>query len=375
MPIHRFYSNHLMAKMILFFISAMNAKYFLLQALELAKIRRGFCAPNPSVGAVVVSETGEVLAMGYHLGAGYAHAEVDALKKINGKARGAVIYITLEPCCHWGKTPPCTDAIIQAGIKHVVYGFADPNPLVSQKSKAILAAENISCEYVAVPEIMAFYASYQYWQMNKKPWVTAKIALSLDGKIAGKKGEPMQITGPELKKLTHECRQRSDAILTTAKTIILDDPQMNVRRTEIIAKPVYILDRELKLPLHAKIFSTAKSITLFHAKNISANQIKIFTEKNVRCVAVDVEQNKLNLMAVMKHIGEDGVHDLWVEAGGTCFAELARQQLLQKILIYVAPRWLGSGVDAFDKNFSLDIAAAKVSWQQIGNDVVCEIIF
>src|SRR5579872_350780 len=157
---------------------AMNKEHFLRQALELAKIRRGFCSPNPSVGAVIVSETGDVLATGYHFAAGHAHAEVDALQKLNGKAKNAIIYITLEPCCHWGRTPPCTDAIIQAGIKQVIYGFMDPNPMVSGKSKTILAKENILCDYVEVPEITEFYASYRYWHQTKKPFVTAKIALS-----------------------------------------------------------------------------------------------------------------------------------------------------------------------------------------------------
>ncbi len=348
----------------------MNPNLFLHQALELAKIRRGFCAPNPSVGAVIVSPTGEVLATGYHLGAGQAHAEVDALKKLNGRAEGATIYITLEPCCHWGRTPPCTDAIIQAGIKHVVYGLTDPNPIVSGKSKMILAEKNISCEYVYLPEIAAFYASYCHWHQTKKPFVTAKIAMTLDGKIAGKNGEPLSITGPATKKLTHQYRKNSDAILTTAKTVICDDPQLNVRDEETIAKPIYILDRELKTPLDALIFRTAKSVTLFHEKNIAQSLLEKYLQKNIRCIAVDADQEKLNLTAIIEHIGKDGVHDLWIEAGGTCFSAFARQQLLQKMILYVAPRWLGAGLDAFDRSFSLDIPSARVAWQQVGSDAV-----
>ncbi len=351
----------------------MNTNHFLLQALDLAKIRRGFCAPNPSVGAVIVSETGEVLATGYHLGAGHPHAEADALKKLNGKAPNATIYITLEPCCHFGRTPPCTDAIIQSGIKHVVYGFTDPNPIVSGKSKAILAKANISAEHIAIPEITAFYESYHHWHRTQKPFITAKIALSLNGKIAGENGEPIQFTGPELKEMTYVCRKQSDAILTTAKTIICDDPQMNVRGAEVIAKPLYILDRELKLPLHAKIFGTAKSITVFHAENAPETQLKKLNEKNVRCIAIDTEQNQLNLTAIIKQIGKDGVHDLWVEAGGACFSALVKQKLAQKLLLYLAPRWIPSGLTAFDKDFFLDMSSTTISWQQIGNDAMCQI--
>lgn len=357
----------------------MNPQHFLLQALDFAKTQRGFCSPNPSVGAVIVNEAGEVLATGYHLGAGHAHAEVDALRKLKGKAEEATIYITLEPCCHWGRTPPCTDAIIQSGIKNVVYGLMDPNPIVSGKSKQILAAENIVCEYVNVPEITEFYASYTYWHQTKKPFITAKIALSLDGKIAQENGQPIAITGPELKEYTYECRKHSDAILTTAKTILCDDPQMNVRGAEIIAKPIYILDRTLKISFDAKIFSTAKSVTIFHAKNIDSKKLEKFLQKNIRCIAIDDELgkldklDKLDLNSIVEQIGKDGVHDLWIEAGGTCFSEFAEQKLLQKMLIYVAPCWLGSGLSAFDKTFSFDVSNALVSWRQIGRDAVCQI--
>lgn len=352
----------------------MNAEHFLLQALELAKIQRGFCSPNPSVGAVVVSATGEVLATGYHLGAGHAHAEVDALKKLNGKAPGATIYITLEPCCHWGRTPPCTNAIIDADIKHVVYGFEDPNPLVSGKSRAILKEKNISCEYVPLSQINEFYTSYRYWQHTHKPFVTAKIALSLDGKIAGQQGEPVQITGPELKTLTHHYRKTSDAILTTAKTIVCDDPQLNVRAETVIAKPVYIVDRELTLSLHQKIFSTAKSVTLFYANDVSLKKVERFIENNIRCIPIAANQDKLNLTAMIEQIGKDGVHDLWIEAGGTFFSECVKQNILQKMLIYVAPRWLGVGQNAFSPSFSFDFSNKTITWQQVGNDVVGQFV-
>lgn len=346
---------------------------YLQQALELAKIRRGFCSPNPAVGAIIVNEAGEILATGYHLGAGHAHAEVDALQKLNDKAKDATIYITLEPCCHWGRTPPCTDAIIQSGIKKVFYAMKDPNPIVSGKSKMILAKENIFCEHIEIPEITAFYQSYHYWQQTKKPFVTGKIALSLDGKIAGKKGEPIQITGDALKELTYEHRKKSDAILTTAKTIISDDPQMNVRGAETIAKPIYILDRELKISLNAKIFSTAKSVTLFHGKNVAPERLEMFLQHNIRCIEIPVVDEKLNLLRVMEEIGKDGIQDLWVEAGGTCFAEMAKQHLLHKMLIYVAPRWLGFGLEAFPPGFSLNYPLESISWKKVGHDAVCEI--
>ncbi len=352
-----------------------NHTTFLMQALTLAQQQRGFCAPNPSVGAVIVSEAGEILATGYHEGAGHSHAEVVALNQLQGKAIGATLYLTLEPCCHWGRTPPCTDAIIQAGIRRVVYGFHDPNPLIKAKSKTILSAQSIQYDYHPLPEINEFYRSYFYWHQTKKPFVTAKIALSLDGKIAHSTGSPLSITGPEVKELTYLYRKQSDAILTTVKTIIHDDPQMNVRQKEIIAKPLYILDRELTLPLTATVLTTAKSLTLFHAKTVAAEHIEKYQQKNIRCIAIETQQNQLSLPSVIDHIGQDGVHDLWVEAGGTCFSAFAREKLVQKMLIYVAPRWVGLGLNAFDNDFSLNISDADVAWRQVGNDAVCEILY
>ncbi len=339
---------------------------YLHQALKLAQIRRGFCSPNPSVGAVIVKNE-KVIAEGYHLGPGSAHAEVDALEKLQNKAQGTTVYVTLEPCCHTGRTPPCTEALIQAGVKHVVYGFCDPNPIVSGKGEAALRAAGIACEHVVLPEIDHFYESYHHWHITKKPFITAKIAMSLDGKIAGKSGEHIQITGAKLQEFTHAKRKTSDAILTTAKTIIQDDPQLNVRhQNEIIAKPLYILDSQLSLPATASIFKTAKSITVFHASGTGKLA-------GVRYVSVAKNQHGLNLTQIINHIGQDGIHDLWVEAGGQCFSAFMREQLLQRAFMYFAPCWLGEGLTAFTQDFSLNIDSCRLRWEQVGNDVLCDI--
>ncbi len=345
------------------------------QAYELAKLRRGFCSPNPSVGAVIVKNN-KILATGYHQGAGSPHAEPDALKKLNNSAQGATLYVTLEPCCHFGRTPPCTNAIIKAGIQRVVYGFHDPNPLVAGKGEAQLKAAGITCDYLPLPEITHFYESYHYWQTTKKPFITAKIALSLDGKIAGKSGEPIQITGEALKEFTHYSRQNSDAILTTAKTIIQDDPRLNVRtEDEVIAKPLYILDTALTLQTTAKIFKTAKSVTIFYTddKNHDSERLEALAAEGATCVAMKSNQHGLDLNQVISHIGQDGIHDLWIEAGGKCFSAFLREKLLKKAYIYIAPKWIGEGQMAFLPEFNLDLQSQPLTWQQVGEDVMCEV--
>lgn len=346
----------------------MKTHHYLEQALELAKIRRGFCAPNPSVGAVVVKDN-QTIATGYHFAAGHPHAEVEALNKINDVAKDATLYVTLEPCCHREKkTPPCTDLIIERGIKKVIYAFRDPNPFVAGLGEKTLRDAGIECMQIALPEIDAFYQSYQYWWQTKKPFITAKLAISLDGKIAGANGERISITGAAAQQFTHQQRKQADAILTTAKTIHADNPLLNVRLDNSeYKKPIYILDSELNIPLDAKIFSTAKNITIFHKKNISSKKI------NARLIAVDHDDSNLNLTEIIGIIGGDGIHDLWIEAGGNCFSAFTQKHLLHHAFIYVAPKTLGTNAQpAFSTKQNLFKEVKKTSWQSLGDDVACE---
>lgn len=348
------------------------------EALRLADLRRGFCAPNPSVGSVIVQE-GEVIARGLHWASGCAHAEVDALlhKLVEPSAAlGATLYVTLEPCCHFGKTPPCTEAIIASGIKEVVYGLRDPNPLVAGKGEQALLDAGILCRQLELPELYQFYQSYSYWQSQGRPWVTAKLALSLDGKIAEADGRPAVITGPELAQFTHQCRKRSDAILTTVRTIQTDNPQLNVRLgNEIIAKPMYVLDRLLAIPREAKIFKTAAKLTLFYQANLD---IPEWLSLAAHCVPLPLFQDTLYLdwAAVLKQIGDDGIHDLWIEAGGKCFQSLCKQGLLNRGLIYLGAKKLNADAKAaFTADFDIFSQTQAMHWQMVGPDAVCELNF
>jgi diaminohydroxyphosphoribosylaminopyrimidine deaminase/5-amino-6-(5-phosphoribosylamino)uracil reductase len=346
------------------------------QALELAKIRRGFCAPNPSVGCVIISQAGELIATGYHLEQGAAHAEVAALNNLKDSSQifAATVYVTLEPCCHVGATPPCTDALIKAGVKRVVYGYRDPNPVVFGKGELALQAAGIQCDYLAIPEIQAFYTSYQHWQTHKMPFVTAKIAMTLNGMIAGTNNSRIQITGEALQEFTHYLRKHSDAILTTAKTILHDNPKLNARyENEIFKKAIYVLDSQLSTSLSAEIFSTAKAVTFFHGDQVDIKNHQELVKKGVRCIEVERTHYGLSLPQVLNQIGADGVHDLWVEAGGKLFNSLMSDQLLQRAFIYIAPTWLTEGISAFSSDFSFATCTQQVHWEQMGTDVLCEI--
>lgn len=349
---------------------------YLQQALTLAQKKRGFCAPNPSVGAVVVKNN-HIIATGYHSGAGKAHAEVEALKQLSEEeSAGAAIYITLEPCCHQGKTPPCTTLLIQRGIKTVYYGFTDPNPLVFGQGRQQLEAAGIECIHYPLPEIEAFYQSYLYWTKTQRPFVTAKLAMSLDGKIAGPGGKCVNITGNEAQIFTHQRRKHSDAILTTVKSTLQDDPQLNIRlEGEILGKPVYVLDTHLAFPLNARLFKTAEKIILLHAEKADQNRKQALESKGVRCVPIPLRDDRIDPSKALAQIGQDGVHDLLLEAGGTCFESFILANQVQRAFVYVALKWLGAEAQsAFQGGTSIFSKATHLQWHVLGEDAVCEFV-
>ncbi|OGT29882.1 MAG: riboflavin biosynthesis protein RibD [Gammaproteobacteria bacterium RIFCSPHIGHO2_12_FULL_35_23] len=317
-------------------------QHYLLKALTLAKLKRGFCSPNPAVGAVVVRDN-EIIAEGFHQGPGTHHAEVDALCKLTPEqTQSATLYVTLEPCCIYGRTPPCTDLIIKSQLAKVVYAFKDPNPRVSGQGAQILNQANILCEHHPLTEINNFYQSYAYWWQHKKPWVSIKLALSKDQKIAGVKSQFIKITGPEADHYTHKERLHCDAILTTVKTILHDNPQLNARiNNTIYSKPLYIIDRLLQLPESAQVHLTAKNITLFHQAHVDKIKLTTLQQRGIRCHAIETSNNLLDLAAIISQMGDNGIHDLWVEVGSHVFNSFLKAKLANRVLIYQSDNALG----------------------------------
>ncbi|MFM8314977.1 MAG: bifunctional diaminohydroxyphosphoribosylaminopyrimidine deaminase/5-amino-6-(5-phosphoribosylamino)uracil reductase RibD [Deltaproteobacteria bacterium] len=349
---------------------------FLSQAFDEARKGRGFCAPNPSVGAVVV-KNGTVLSKGYHSQCGGPHAEVEALKSLTEEqAKGSTVYVSLEPCCHHGKTPPCTHLLTQKKVGRVVYGYKDPNPLVSGKGEKFLLENGIACDFISSAEGDNYYEAYRFWTETKLPWVTAKLALSLDGKIAGKMGSRLLLTSSVANAFTHLCRKETDAILTTAKTVKLDNPQLNVRlETETFSKPIYIIDKNLELTEDLKVFSTASHVTLFCNETLSTKDAKKFHPTKVTVVPVKTDNGLLELNEVFNFIGQQGVHELWVEAGGFLFEKLHQEKWVKRTLIYTCPVWVGEeGTPAFRSSRVPFLSEAHTTrWQSLGQDGLLEI--
>lgn len=286
-------------------------KKFLLAALEQARLGQGHCAPNPCVGAVAV-QNGAIIAQACHRGAGTPHAEQLLLTQIPPKTPGVSLYISLEPCNHWGRTPPCVDAIIQHGVEEVIFAYLDPNPVVAKNnSTEKLRAHGIKVTHYPVDEINEFYKSYAYWTLTKKPRVTVKIAQTLNGKIGREVGERVILSNALCGEFTHQKRAAADVILTTAKTVRLDNPKMNVRLGQKEQqKPVAIIDRKLSLNKEYSIFSTAAHCHVYHSHNQEVSY------PNSTLHFIPMVNGMMNLGAVISHLGELGYHDVWVEAGG-----------------------------------------------------------
>ena len=341
-------------------------KKFLLSALEQARLGQGFCAPNPCVGAVAV-QNGTIIAQACHRGAGTPHAEQLLLAQIPPKTPGVSLYISLEPCNHWGRTPPCVDAIINhGGIEHVIFAYCDPNPIVAQNnSSERLRSQGIQVTHYPMEEITEFYQSYSHWTLTKKPWVTVKIAQTFNGKIGRATGERVVLSNDLCGEFTQRQRAAADIILTSARTVHLDNPKMNVRlKNTVQAKPVAIIDRQLSLSKDATIFSTASHCHIYHCDAHEASY------SNSSFHLMPTKNGTMDLSAVIGHLGELGYHDVWVEAGGAVFSTLHQEGLVHRTYLYLVPTVLEqSAVSAYQQSGIFN-RAHRISWHAKGDNMI-----
>lgn len=348
----------------------MMHKKWMLAALEQAWLGRGRCAPNPSVGAVLVHHQ-QIIAKSFHPGAGSPHAEQLVLAQLPPDLSQVTLYVTLEPCNHWGKTPPCVEAIIQHGIESVVFGFHDPNPVVVQNDTPTqLAAHGIDVLHYPLPEVDAFYQSYQYWFRKHQPWVTAKIAQSLDGKIADASGAPVQLSNAECTRFTHNQRLHTDVLMTTAKTILADNPALNVRlESGQQGKPLAILDRQLQLTGDEQVFEYATVCHIFHDAKLTVSH----PLKQVVYHPIATQHDQLDLLVVMKVLGSLGYHDVWVEAGGRLFTALHDLKLVNTSYFYLVPKLLGDSAVSAYHNDRLFENKKIIHWQALADNMLMKI--
>lgn len=315
---------------------------FMRRALRLARKGIGKTSPNPAVGAVIV-KNGKVIASGWHRKAGLPHAEIEALRSAKGDVRGGTLFVTLEPCVHFGKTPPCVDAVIKAGIKRVVIGAKDPNPLVAGKGIRKLKRAGIEVDSgVLADDCRAINRPFGKFIATKTPYVTLKLASTLDGRIAIATGESRWITSEESRKAVHRLRSETDAVMVGVNTLLRDDPELTVRLVRGKDPLKAVLDSTFKTPLAAKAFKDPGRLVIFTGQGASAAKIKKARALGARVVVVPAKNNGLDIRRVLKELGKLEVSSLLVEGGGTLSASLVKAGLVDRFVFFISPKLIGA---------------------------------
>lgn len=313
---------------------------YMLRALDLARQALGKTSPNPAVGAVIVKE-GQVVGEGSTQPPGSWHAEVMALKQAGEKARGATMYVSLEPCCHFGRTPPCTEAIIEAGIGEVHIATLDPNPVVSGKGKAELEAAGIRVRLGKHEgEARELNEAYFKFIATGLPFVTAKFAMSLDGKIATRGGESKWITGEEARRYAHGLREMVDAIVVGVNTVLADDPQLTSPSGE--RQPLrVVVDSGARTPPTAKLLQMPGSTLVVTTGAAEAGKIERLKEAGAEVVALPGLDGLVDLRELLRLLGQRDVTSVVVEGGGTLLGSFFDLRLVDKVVAFVAPVIIG----------------------------------
>jgi diaminohydroxyphosphoribosylaminopyrimidine deaminase/5-amino-6-(5-phosphoribosylamino)uracil reductase len=316
------------------------------QALSLAKLALGEVSPNPAVGAVVVKK-GVVVGQGYTQQPGSWHAEVVALKQAGEEARGGTMYVTLEPCCHYGRTPPCTQAIIAAGITEVHLAMIDPNPLVLGKGKEELEKQGIRV-YAGEHEEEAreINEAYVKFITTGIPFVTAKFAMSLDGKIATRSGDSKWISGSESRRYVHFLRHTVDAIMVGVNTVLIDDPQLTSRCGDkggtTKKQPLrVIVDSSGRTPVTARVFSEPGKTLLALGTHLAPEKQEAFSRVGAELVELPSEEGRVDLKGLLKVLGEKEITSVLVEGGSILLGSLFDQGLVDKVIAFIAPIIIG----------------------------------
>ena len=312
-------------------------------AVRLALRGAGRTSPNPLVGAVLV-RNGRVLATGYHRRAGADHAEIIALKRAGKRARGATLYINLEPCDHQGRTPPCTLALIDSGIRRVVAGMVDPNPLVSGKGIRRLRRAGVQVDVgLLEAECHQLNEAFIKYITRRIPFVVLKLAASLDGKIATSRGDSRWITGVAARHYVHRLRNQVDAVLVGIGTVLADDPELTCRVRGGRNPLRIVLDRHLRIPLTARLLrqADAEKTIVVTGPRAPGKKIKALEDLGARVWRVPLVRSGLSFSLLLKRLGRLGLLSVMIEGGGTTAGRALQENVVDKVLFFYAPKILG----------------------------------
>ncbi|MDN5361045.1 MAG: diaminohydroxyphosphoribosylaminopyrimidine deaminase [Moorella sp. (in: firmicutes)] len=339
---------------------------FMRRALDLARRGLGRTSPNPAVGAVIVKD-GRVIGEGYHQKAGTPHAEIHALQAAGPAARGSTLYVTLEPCCHYGRTPPCTEAIIAAGIRRVVAAMADPNPRVAGGGFQALRQAGIEVETgLLAEEARQLNEAFIKYITTGNPWVTLKMALTLDGKIATRTGAARWITGQEARERAHELRDTHDAILVGIGTVLADDPELTTRLPGVRGRDAVrvILDSHLRLPLTARVVSLRSAAPTLVATTAAApaEAREELAARGVQVLVLPAEAGRVAWQPLLAELARRQITSILVEGGSGVNATALAAGVVDKVIAFIAPKIFG-GVEAPGPVGGLGVADPGAAWQ------------
>ena len=311
-------------------------------ALELARRGEGWTRPNPMVGAVLV-KNGQIIGQGWHERWGEPHAERNALSACTQSPQGATLYVTLEPCCHQGRQPPCTQAILEAGITRVVVGSHDPNPLVCGKGLEQLRAHGVEVETGVLKEACdTLNQIFFHFIRTRRPYVILKYAMTLDGKIATRTGLSQWITGPEARAQVHRDRHRCAAIMAGVGTVLADDPLLTCRMPEGRNPVRVVCDTHLRTPLTARLVQTAREVpTLLATCCSDRGRWAPYQDAGCELLPLPQREGRVDLGALLAELGKREIDSVLVEGGGTLNWSMLEQGLIQRVYAYVSPMLLG----------------------------------
>lgn len=344
-------------------------------ALRLAKRGWGKTSPNPLVGAVIVKH-GQVVGKGFHRAVGEPHAEVIAIREAGERAQGATLYVNLEPCCHRGRTPPCTRAIINTGISKVVASTKDPNPQVNGKGFQELDSQGIEVELgLLAEEAGRLNEVYLKYIRTKLPFVILKLAQTLDGKIATSDGRSMYITSFKSRRRVHQLRSGVDAVMVGVGTVLQDDPQLTVRHTKGETPLKIVLDSRGRTPLRAKVISSEGSAILMIASQ--ANQSWRGEMERMGAEIWEIppdKEGRVDLREAMKIAGARGITSLMIEGGREVFTSALKAGIVDKLLVFISPKVMGEGMGGVGDLGVRELSSARrlynMKSQRMGEDLL-----
>ena len=357
----------------------MDDERWMKRVLRLAEKGRGRTSPNPMVGAILVKD-GRAVGDGYHAKAGEPHAEIIALRKAGEEAKEATLYLNLEPCTHYGKTPPCAPVVIEAGVRRAVIGMEDPNPLVKGRGVEALKRAGLDV-YVGIleKECRRLNEAFCKYILNKEPFLILKVAATLDGKIATRKGESQWISGEASRRFVHRLRDQVDGVIVGIGTVLKDDPMLTARVKGGKDSYRIILDSRLRIPENAKVIEISPSKTIVATTELAPGEkVERLEKKGVRVLILDSKKGRVDLKPCLFKLGEMGMMSLLVEGGSQLNGSFLDEGLIDKIFFFLSPKLIGDpqAPGMFDGHGVTSLKEAiplnELKVRRIGEDLLLE---